>query len=93
LEGLTNITGFIFSWTGQSFQSKLPDRVKLRPVIAKVCKCFTTEKQIFRYNQIITRIAVYQGLDLKTASCEFTIYEERSCDFQKVIIENPYLQT
>lgn len=37
----------------------------LRPFIAKVCKCFTTEKQIFRYNQIVARTAVIKVIPEK----------------------------
>jgi hypothetical protein len=71
---------FLFR-AGQIFQSNLSDKVKLRPFIAKVCKCFTTEKQIFRYNQIITRTAVYQTLNLKNRSCKFMVMNTKAAAF------------
>jgi hypothetical protein len=81
LEGLTCIAGFILSGAGQNFQSKFSEEIKLIPFIAKVCKCFTTEKQIFRYNQIVTRTAVYKGFNLKTAICNFIIYDNEAAVF------------
>lgn len=55
----------------QDFKSRLSNQIKLKPFIVKVYKCFTTEKQIFRYNQIITRTAVFKGLNLKNRMCRF----------------------
>ena len=66
------------------FQSNLSDQAKLGPLIVKVCKCFTTEKQIFRYNQIIARTAGYHTLNLKNPGYKRMAMNYKAAVFQRL---------
>jgi len=66
------------------FRFNLSDQAKLGPLIVKVCKCFTTEKEIVRYNQIITRIAGYQALNLKNRSCKLMAMNPKTAVFRRL---------